>query len=208
MSIRVMAGVFDLSISSTEKLVLLALADHARDDGTGAYPAVNTLARKTSLSRRGIQKILRRLEQASLIAQKGTVRCGRGETVEYRITLQTGKGEPGSPFTREKGRNVGRERANSRTQKREPGAPESSYNHPEPQAPPTPRTTGGEEITFRWGRETIAVKMNGRKRIMTDLQVQMLTGSRADDVVQFLNRKGFVARVVADSEVSTTGRAA
>src|SRR5579872_2683561 len=60
-SIQLMAKVFQLPIPSTEKLVLLAMADHARDDGTGCYPSIDTLARKSSLTRRGVQKIMRRL---------------------------------------------------------------------------------------------------------------------------------------------------
>ena len=57
-----MASVFELDIPASEKLVLLAMADHARDDGTGCYPSIDLLARKTSQTRRGVQKIMRRLE--------------------------------------------------------------------------------------------------------------------------------------------------
>jgi hypothetical protein len=43
-------------------LLLLAVADHAHDDGSGAWPSVATLARKCRLDRRQIQRLLRRLE--------------------------------------------------------------------------------------------------------------------------------------------------
>src|ERR1017187_9336214 len=63
MSVKVFNRVWAVppdAISSTEKLVLLNLADHAADDGGNAFPAVATIARETSLSDRAVQKSLRR----------------------------------------------------------------------------------------------------------------------------------------------------
>jgi len=88
-----MGAIFDLDIPAPEKLVLLAMADHAREDGTGCYPAIGTLARKTSLSRRGIQKLVRRLQGAGFVADTG--RISRLGTIEYTVTLERG-GEQGS----------------------------------------------------------------------------------------------------------------
>jgi hypothetical protein len=48
-------------ITSTQKLVLLALADHAADDGTSIYPSVDTLANKTCLSNAAVRKALKEL---------------------------------------------------------------------------------------------------------------------------------------------------
>lgn len=47
--------------------VLLVLADHANDDGTGAFPSVDTIAWKTRLSERAVQGHLRTLEEQGLI---------------------------------------------------------------------------------------------------------------------------------------------
>jgi Helix-turn-helix domain len=44
------------------RLVLLAIAWHAHDDGTQAYPKVRTLAAEANLKERQVQNILRRLE--------------------------------------------------------------------------------------------------------------------------------------------------
>lgn len=54
------------------RLVLIALADKANDDGTGAYPSVATLARETRQSERNVQYALRALEQGGHIAAAGT----------------------------------------------------------------------------------------------------------------------------------------
>lgn len=131
-----MAAVFELEISPNEKLTLLALADHARDDGTGCYPSIETLARKTSQKRRGVQGIMRRLEKLRLIEPTGHVRGGRGMATEYRITLE--KGAQGALFCPEKGRTGQQERAHLNAQKGAPGAPQPSLTILEPEGK-TPR---------------------------------------------------------------------
>jgi hypothetical protein len=132
-----MAAVFELEIPATEKLVLLAMADHARDDGTGCYPSVETLARKTSQSRRGVQKIIRRLEARALLKPTAHARGGRSLSTEYQITLE--KSEQSSLFSRQKGRtsdhktaNAVTERANLSAQKGEPGSPQPTTEPLEP----------------------------------------------------------------------------
>jgi hypothetical protein len=126
-----MTAVFDLDISPAEKLVLLAMAHHAHDDGAGCYPAVDTLARKTSLTDRGVQKIMRRLERAGLIELLGSRKGGRASSAEYRVVPR--KGEYGSPSKGEKRVNLSAERVNAMTEranlsakKGEPCSPESS----------------------------------------------------------------------------------
>ncbi|MGA5116869.1 helix-turn-helix domain-containing protein [Streptomyces pseudogriseolus] len=47
--------------------VLLVLADHANDDGTGAFPSVDTIAWKTRMGERTVQRHLRTLEKQGLI---------------------------------------------------------------------------------------------------------------------------------------------
>jgi hypothetical protein len=47
--------------------VLLVLADHAGDDGRGAFPSVDTIVWKTRLSERSVQTHLRTLEKEGLI---------------------------------------------------------------------------------------------------------------------------------------------
>jgi hypothetical protein len=55
-----MAAVFEADTGSAiNKVVLLALADHAADDGTSIYPSVATISRKSDLSERVCQDALR-----------------------------------------------------------------------------------------------------------------------------------------------------
>lgn len=61
MSVKVMGAVFEMNLPPSEKVVALALADHAHDDGTEARPGLERLAIKTSLSKRQVQRVLKEL---------------------------------------------------------------------------------------------------------------------------------------------------
>ena len=62
MSVKVMALVWDESAAvGNARLVLLAIADSCDHDGTNAWPAVATIARKTLLSERTVQRKIREL---------------------------------------------------------------------------------------------------------------------------------------------------
>jgi hypothetical protein len=58
-AIKVMTWVWEQSRSKkTERLVLLAIADCASEDGANAYPSMAELRRKTGLSERGVQSAI------------------------------------------------------------------------------------------------------------------------------------------------------
>ena len=88
MSLRVIDQVWRLAssdITPIERFVLVALAWYAGDDGRSVFPSVASLAERTSLTRRGVQKALRRLStgQAFLVPD-GT---GPRGVIQYRINL-------------------------------------------------------------------------------------------------------------------------
>lgn len=63
MSIKVMTQIWEESLEKgSALLLLLAIADHAHDDGTGAYPSIQKLAEKSRMTTRNVQLLLRRLE--------------------------------------------------------------------------------------------------------------------------------------------------
>jgi len=65
MSIKAMSMVWERSKQSgSALLMLLAIADYAKDDGTDAWPSLATLARKTRMSRRNAIEIVKKLEEA------------------------------------------------------------------------------------------------------------------------------------------------
>lgn len=54
------------------RLVLLALAENANDDGSGAWPSVETLAKKSRLSTRQVKRCLKGLAGDGAILEEGT----------------------------------------------------------------------------------------------------------------------------------------
>jgi hypothetical protein len=80
--------IFELApdvVSPTERLVLLALADHADNAGANAYPGNIRMARRTSLQRRSIQKTLRELERKGFIVPDGVMSRG---AIRYRLNIE------------------------------------------------------------------------------------------------------------------------
>lgn len=62
MSIKLMTIVWDLDLPPGEKLVLLALADQANDDGVNCWPAVSTICKRSGQGERTVRRALSDLE--------------------------------------------------------------------------------------------------------------------------------------------------
>lgn len=70
MSVQAMAWAWDVQgLSASEKLVLLAIADHADDEGV-AFPGIARISTKTGLSRRAIIGIIGRLCEKDLLGKR------------------------------------------------------------------------------------------------------------------------------------------
>lgn len=69
MSIKCMTRVWDYSTQKGSRLLLmLAIADYAHDDGTGARPSTRTLARKTRMSQQNVLTLINRCEESGELA--------------------------------------------------------------------------------------------------------------------------------------------
>lgn len=115
MSIRLMTEVWQLDLPHAEKIVLLALADNASDDGE-CYPSNATLMKKCGLEERSIRRITSRLEQAGHI------------TCHYRNGRST-------VYTVHPGLSVPPDRESPRTES--PHTPDRESPTPDPQPPPS-----------------------------------------------------------------------
>lgn len=99
MSIKLMSMVFDSDLPTTEKMVLLAMADYASDNGDSIFPSIETLCHKTSLSDRSVQASIQKLIKKNylILLKKGG---GRANTNLYKIRCSRfavfEKGESGS----------------------------------------------------------------------------------------------------------------
>jgi hypothetical protein len=101
MSIRLMTIVWEIqTLTSTQKLILLALADNASDEGI-CWPSLSTIARKSSLARSTVADQLNDLEKLDLIARdRGSIHRSTVYTVKLMgsppagLVRHTDRGSP------------------------------------------------------------------------------------------------------------------
>lgn len=100
MSIKLMNCVWTLpDLNPFQKLVLVALADRANDDGV-CWPSIETLAKKTSMTGRGVQKVIRSIEDLGLLERQEST--GRSNKYLLKIPLNgvhPQEDDPRTPFT-------------------------------------------------------------------------------------------------------------
>jgi len=78
MSVQAMSWVLDHSESTLgARLVLLSIANHARADGSGAWPSINQIGIEARLSEREVRYCLRTLEESGeLVTELNKGPCG------------------------------------------------------------------------------------------------------------------------------------
>ncbi len=84
MSVRVMTAVWDIPMEPMEKLVLLAMADCANDEGI-CWPSIATIARKSGTSERTVQRSIQSMKERRLIEREEVI----GKGCRYRLTPDT-----------------------------------------------------------------------------------------------------------------------
>lgn len=129
-----MAEVFASALPPTQRLVALALADHANDEGSSIWPSIDTLEAKTGLSRTAVKGCLRTFRALGLVVVEGYRRTkAHGRVPIYRMSadrLRAG----GDPWSDDRGReatSVGVARRPQTLQQGSRGDPKSSLE-PEP----------------------------------------------------------------------------
>lgn len=72
---------------TAELCVLLAMADHANNQGLGIFPSTRTLASKSRCSESTVRRIIAKLEEGGLILRFSPYRQGRGHHNEYMLVM-------------------------------------------------------------------------------------------------------------------------
>lgn len=86
MSVKASTWAWAQNLPATEKLVLLALADHADDDGV-CWPGQEKLAKKTGLVRKSIYSCTKSLEAKGLLEIEARKTKGIQRSNRYRLKL-------------------------------------------------------------------------------------------------------------------------
>ena len=94
MSVLQQAMVWRLELPHNKAWLLMALADHAHDDGTRCYPGVGKLAWKTGYGARQVRRILHDLRVDGIIEAVAFAKGGRGLATEYTLYLARGTMKP------------------------------------------------------------------------------------------------------------------
>lgn len=97
MGVLAVSWAFRQRISGNEKVVLLAIADHADDDGK-CWPSIPLIAEKACVSERTVQRILVNLEADNLVKRVArSDRDGRKTANLYVLAMDTNHGDKVSP---------------------------------------------------------------------------------------------------------------
>lgn len=111
MSVKIMALCFAAKFGTpTRKVLALALADHADDDGASIYPSIARLADKCEIDRRTVQRQLRAFEEAGLIKVVSVGGTRGKDTREWKFDLAkladmaAGRGGTLPPVAHDQGR--------------------------------------------------------------------------------------------------------
>jgi hypothetical protein len=91
----------DLMFKPSHKYVLIAYADHADHQGKNIWPAVPTIAKKTGLDDRSVQRLTRDLETIGMLIEDGQ---GPRGTNKWKLPYDE-KGDKLSPVTKCQGDN-------------------------------------------------------------------------------------------------------
>ena len=84
MSNRIQGAVWEMDLEQGEKLVLLALADHADHEGNNVFPGKGLVAWKTGYSERQVARIMDKLEELRILV---CVESRPGYSKKYRIDI-------------------------------------------------------------------------------------------------------------------------
>jgi hypothetical protein len=144
MSATLIGATLYLPLPAGPKLLLVALSDHANDDGLSCYPGNTLLAKKTTVSVRQVQRNLEALEADEWIRRYRYAHGGKGHAVEWQLNVSkifadarengwTQRVTSVPPFE-SKGRHPRPERVTSTTGKGDTSVIPTIMNHQEPES--------------------------------------------------------------------------
>jgi hypothetical protein len=99
MSIKQMTLVWERVLTHPQQAIMLALADHANEDGAHVFPSLGLVAWKTGYSLRHVKRTMESLRRMGALVVVAQAR--RGRPIEYRIRIKAAPEKPS--FSKAKG---------------------------------------------------------------------------------------------------------
>ena len=87
MSVKLMSTAWDMDLPMGQKMLLLALCDHANDEGV-CYPSQEKLAQKCSMGERTVISHIQWLERHGILSRERRQNTQRRKSDLYQITLE------------------------------------------------------------------------------------------------------------------------
>lgn len=211
MSVQAISWVLENSEAHLgERLVLLAVANHARADGTGAWPSVKQIAIEAHVSERHVQKCLRVLEDAGELATEH--RGGPHGTNLYHLPkMPPGKLTPGKSGTKGVANRAKTHDENAtRTVKNltvpnRPSKNGGQASDPNPNQPTHDQKYLAEKLAASWGDKSLTlpavVRFNQRYgRTLVEDKMRELRGFDPADAVR--NVYAYVEKMCQNQEAN------
>ena len=208
MSIKIMSIIWEHGPSAqSDRFVLLALADYANDEGE-AWPSIAGICRKTCMSERGVQTVIRRLEAAGWV----TIQTGAGRKNCNQYTIKTpqqvhplpDKNPAGDAPAGDAPPQMDAETPQMTAKNPAGDAPEPSENHQEPSSTKSARTQVRETleheaspeavasfIAYRSKTKAKALTVTAAKRLAASLRAIIDGGGCADDALGLAEERGW-----------------
>lgn len=168
------------------------LAGHGDGDGSRIFPSAETMTRHFGWSRRKTFYLLADLLELRLLESTGHLTEEHGTRVR-RMNMAAFTGEAGVQDSQISPR-AGVQDSIAGVQSNVAHNRHHTVTTATPPYPPA-KSTGGKVVYFEWYREVVCVRMGRRKRLLNDRDRELLVGGQAQDVVDFLKRRGFDAWV-------------
>jgi pyocin large subunit-like protein len=180
-------------VRPTAKAVLKELAWFADDAGENIWPSVKTLAERTGLSRRAVQKLLRELEHMGAIQALGSRLGGRHKTTRYRMdfgwleaSAKTANGNrpfvPQNSGEKRNGEPQNSKRANGSAENSEPRSPEQKeHEYEQKKKPLSFKTERRQATSYEYQQlQQKARKISSSKSMPCHLTKEQLANRRLD----------------------------
>jgi hypothetical protein len=130
----------EIEVTRPQQGILLAMADHASDDGSSCYPSIDRIAWKAGYKPRAVEAIIRELRKQGILEIVEEARAHR--PTEYHIHLEKApKKQEFEEWREENGKHKGRGAKNAPVHSQVPGVQshvqKSCENAPEPRTEPS-----------------------------------------------------------------------